>query len=71
MKPVVSGLPEPASDAMLAESLNLEGAIAVLYGLLHPFFENARFNAMAIFKSGKPNHLLLFHAQTPQGPRPV
>jgi hypothetical protein len=66
MKPVVSGLPEPAPDAMLAESLNLEGAAAVLYGLLNSFFENARFNAMAIFKPGEANHLLLFHTQTPQ-----
>jgi hypothetical protein len=62
MKPVVSGLPKPAPDAMLAESLDLEGAIAVFHGLLYPFLENARFNAMAIFKTGEANHLL-FHTQ--------
>jgi hypothetical protein len=66
MKLIVSGLPEPATDSMLAESFNLQDLIAILNGLLGSFFENARFNAVSVFKSGEANHLLLFHVRTPR-----
>jgi len=62
----VNGPQVRAQIAMLTESFDFQGLAAVFNGLLGPFFEDARFNAVAVFKSGEANHLLLFHAQTPQ-----
>jgi hypothetical protein len=52
----LSALPEPAPDAVLAESLDLQHPAALLDCLLNLLFENARFDALAVFKPGKVNY---------------